>query len=89
MDRTQALDILIKHSQFFEIYVQQKYVPRALEGLLNEVLAAYAVINPGYTHCGTCNDPYFIIDANRYRVAEIKKRDAELKKHTFPKHNKK
>ena len=89
MTRDQALDILIKHSQFFEIYVQQKYVPRALEGLLNEVLGAYAVINPGYTHCGTCNDPYFIIDANRYRVAEMNRRDAELKKHTFPKHNKK
>lgn len=89
MTRDQAIDILIKHSVFFEIYIQQKYVPRAMEGTINEVLAAYAVINPGYTHCSTCSDPYFIIDANRYRVAELNKRELELKKHTFPKHNKK
>jgi hypothetical protein len=86
MTKDQALDIFIKHSQFFEIYVQAKYVPRALEGILNEVLAAYSVINPGYSHCGGCNDPYFIIDANRYRVAELKRR--ELKAYTFPKQNK-
>lgn len=83
MTKDQALDILIKHSTFFVIYTEQKYVPRAMEGTLNEVLGAYAVINPGYVHCPGCNDPYFIIDANRYRVAEIKRR--ELKHYTFPK----
>jgi hypothetical protein len=83
MTRDQAIDILIKHSQFFELYTQAKYVPRAMELTLNEVLGAYAVINPGYVHCGSCNDPYFIIDANRYRVAELNRR--ELKKYTFPK----
>ena len=83
MTKDEALDIFIKHSQFFELYTMQKYVPRAMEGTLNEVLAAYAVINPGYSHCPGCNDPYFIIDANHYRVAELKRR--ELKAYTFPK----
>lgn len=89
MTRDQALDVLIKHSVFFDIYVQQKYVPRAHESGLNEILAAYAVINPGYVHCSTCTDPYFIIDANRYRVAEMNRRENEaLKKYTFPKTDK-
>jgi len=86
MTKEDALNIFIKHSQFFEIYVQAKYVPRAYEPGLNEILGAYAVINPGYSHCGGCNDPYFIIDANRYRVDELKRR--ELKAYTFPKQNK-
>lgn len=88
MTKEQAIEVLIKHSQFFELYTQQAYVPRAMETLLNEVLSAYAVINPGYKHCSGCQDPYFIIDANRYRVAEMTKRENEaLKRYTFPKHD--
>lgn len=93
MNREQALDILVKHSQFFELYVQSKYVPRAMEGTINEVLAAYNVINPQYKHCPGCNDPYFIIDANRYRLERIKQlamQDMkEPVKMSFPKHKKK
>ncbi len=89
MTREEAINVFIKHSQFFDIYVEQAYCPRAMEGILNEVLHAYSFINPGYVHCSTCQDPYFIIDANRYRVAEMKKRENEaLKNYTFPKTDK-
>lgn len=87
MDRQQALEIFIKHNQFFELYIQAKYIPRAMEGTVNEVQAAYMVINPGHVPCSTCNDPAWLIDANRYRVAEITRRENEaLKRYTFPKH---
>lgn len=89
MNREEALNILIKHNQFFEIYVQAKYVPRAMEGTINEIQLAYMVINPGHLPCSTCNDPAWIIDANRYRIAELNLRENNaLKQMTFPKHKK-
>ena len=88
MTREDALNILIKHSDFFEIYSKSLYVPRAMEGTVNEILSAYSVINPSYSHCSGCTDPYFIIDSNRYRIAEMTRRENEaLKRYTFPKHD--
>ena len=90
MTKQEAIEVLIKHTQFFEIYIQAKYVPRAMEGTVNEVQFAYKVINPGHVPCSTCNDPAWLIDANRYRVAELNRRENEaLKFMTFPKQNKK
>ena len=87
MSREDAINILIKHTQFFELYTVAKYVPRAAEQVVNEVRAAYMVINTGHVPCSTCNDPAWLIDANRYRVAEITRRENEaLKRYTFPKH---
>jgi hypothetical protein len=88
MNRDQAIDVLIKHSEFFELYTVAKYVPRAAEQVVNEVQAAYKVINPGHVPCPTCNDPSWLLDANRYRIAELNRRENEaLKFMTFPKQN--
>lgn len=87
MSRDEALQILVNHSQFFEIYAREKYVPRAMEGTMNEIKAAYQVINPAYNFtCQSCGNE-LIVDANRHRLAFLKEQEA--KKHTFPKHEKK
>jgi len=86
MNREQAIEILIKHSQFFELYTVAKYIPRAMEMTVNEVQGAYQIINPCHVPCSTCNDPAWLLDANRYRIAELTSRENEaLKFMTFPK----
>jgi len=90
MTREDAINVLITHSQFFELYTVAKYVPRAAEQVVGSVEAAYKVINPGHIPCSTCNDPAWLLDANRYRIAELNRRENEaLNFMTFPKQTKK
>jgi hypothetical protein len=72
MTYNEACEILIKHNQFFELYAEQKYVPRAMEGVVGEIASAYLVINPEYKNgCSGCGAE-MIIDANRHRLKYIK-----------------
>jgi hypothetical protein len=89
MNQTEASDILVKHSEFFELFFKVMYVPRAAEMIVAEINAAYKILNPGYTPCSGCNDSEWVIDANRYRVTRIKELENNtLKAMTFPKYKK-
>lgn len=79
MSRDEALDTLVRHSQFFEIYAKELFIPRGCEGIMAEITAAYKVINTGYI-CTSCGNE-MIIDANRYRLHRMK--ELNLKRHTF------
>lgn len=79
MTRDEALDTLVRHSQFFEIYSKELFIPRGCEGIMAEIIAAYKVINTGYV-CTSCGNE-LIIDANRYRLHRMK--ELNLKHHTF------
>lgn len=84
MTYEQACDVFVKHSQFFELYATQLYIPRGCETIIDEITLAYKAINTGYV-CTTCGNE-MIIDANRHRMKRIK--DLEnLKHYTFPKHD--
>ena len=87
MSRDEALDTLVRHSEFFHIYAKELSIPtRGLEGIIGEILAAYKVINTGYI-CQSCNHEW-IIDANRYRLHRMKElEELKLKHYTFPKHD--
>jgi hypothetical protein len=99
MTKEQATQIFIKHSQFFELYAKDKYVPRAMEGLLAEITAAYIVHFPEFKDCRTCDKKVqMIVDANRIRLAELDRRaklaakediKQDLVYHKFPKKKKK
>jgi hypothetical protein len=79
MNRDEAMDVLVRHSQFFEIYAKELFIPRGCEGIMAEITAAYKVINNGYV-CSSCGNE-LIIDANRYRLHRMK--ELNLKHHTF------
>jgi DNA-directed RNA polymerase subunit RPC12/RpoP len=86
MNRDEALDTLVRHSQFFEIYAKELFIPRGCEGIMAEITEAYKVINTGYV-CTSCGNE-MIIDANRYRLHRMKElEDLKLKHYTFPKHD--
>jgi hypothetical protein len=72
MTYNEACEILVKHNQFFELYAQQKYVPRAMESVMAEIESAYNVINPDFKNtCSKCGAE-IIIDSNRHRLKYIK-----------------
>lgn len=75
----EACDVFVRHSQFFEIYAKELFIPRGCEGIMAEITAAYKVINTGYV-CTSCGNE-MIIDANRYRLHRMK--ELNLKHHTF------
>jgi len=79
MTRDEALDTLVRHSQFFDLYAKELFIPRGCEGIMGEITAAYKVINSGYV-CSSCGNE-LIIDANRYRLHRMK--ELNLKHHTF------
>ena len=82
----EACDVFVRHSQFFEIYAKELFIPRGCEGIMAEITAAYKVINTGYV-CTSCGNE-MIIDANRYRLHRMKElEDLKLKHYTFPKHD--
>jgi hypothetical protein len=84
MNRDEALDTLVRHSEFFQIYAKELFIPRGCEGIMAEIIAAYKVINTGYI-CTSCGNE-MIIDANRYRLHRMKElEDLKLKHYTFPK----
>jgi len=75
MTITEAYEVLVKHTQFFEIYAVNLYVPRAMEGTVNEITEAYKVINPeffnGRTNCTSCGG-LLIVESNRARLDYLK-----------------
>lgn len=79
----EAQDVFVKHNQFFELYAKDMYIPRGVETIINEITAAYKVINPHYM-CTSCGNE-MIIDANRYRLARIEELKNDPKRYTFPK----
>lgn len=79
MTRDEAMDVLVRHSEFFNIYAKELFIPRGCEGIMAEIIAAYKVINSGYV-CSSCGNE-LIIDANRYRLHRMK--ELNLKHHTF------
>jgi hypothetical protein len=84
MNLDEALDTLVRHSEFFQIYAKELFIPRGCEGIMAEITAAYKVINTGYI-CTSCGNE-MIIDANRYRLHRMKElEDLKLKHYTFPK----
>ena len=97
MTKEQAVKVLQKHSQFFEIYIREKYVPRAMEGTLNEISAAFRVLNLVWfeankcTNCGTSFS--MLIEANRLRLSFKEEPKEEQKPEpvqmSFPKHKRK
>lgn len=100
MTKEQALNILIKHSLFFDIYMKDKYVPRAMELTLNEISSAFRVINPVWFEANKCSNcgtsMQMLIEANRVRLAEIERRSepkpeqkSEPQFMTFPKKGRK
>lgn len=70
-----AYETLVKHSQFYEIYAKDKYIPRAMEPTINEITAAYKVINPeffkGQRGCQDCGAA-LIVESNRSREWYLK-----------------
>ena len=80
----EAKQILVKHSQFFDLYAKDLYIPRAAETIVNEIRLAYSIINPTFmqSSCSGCGNE-LIIEANRVRLAYMK--ETELKAYTFPK----
>lgn len=86
MTYEQACDVFVRHSQFFEIYAKELFIPRGCEGIMAEITEAYKAINTGYV-CQSCGNE-MIIDANRHRLKRIKDlEDLNLKHYTFPKHD--
>lgn len=79
MSRDEALDTLVRHSEFFQIYAKELFIPRGCESIMAEITTAYKVINTGYV-CTSCGNE-MIIDANRYRLHRMK--ELNLKHHTF------
>ena len=70
-----AYEILVKHKVFFDIYSKDKYIPRAHEPSVNEITAAYKVINPnffkGFNGCSDCGAA-LIVESNRAREWYLK-----------------
>lgn len=94
MTKEQAIQIFIKHSTFFDLYARDKYVPRAMEGTLNELKAAYKAFNPNFNDCGNCQQTMeMIVSCNKIRLAEIERlkkvENKVITQMTFPKHKKK
>jgi hypothetical protein len=83
MTRDEALDTLVRHSEFFNIYAKELFIPRGCDGIMAEITEAYKVINSGYV-CQSCGNE-LIIDANRYRLHRMK--ELNLKHHTFDDQN--
>lgn len=90
MSIREASDIFVKHSQFFEIYLKDLYIPRAAEMIVAEIKGAYLAINPSYAFCSTCNNAEWLVDANRYRLQRMKELENDaLVRMTFPKQTRK
>lgn len=66
----QAYETLVKHELFYRIYSQDKYIPRAQEPAMNEITAAYKIINPeffkGQSGCQGCGAS-LIVESDRAR----------------------
>jgi hypothetical protein len=86
MTQQEAIQVFIKHSQFFELYIREMYVPRACESIMDEIIGAYKVFNPSYRNdCSGCGMA-MLMDCNRIRLANVPK--TETTQHQFPKHKK-
>jgi hypothetical protein len=85
MTQQEAIQVFIKHSQFFELYIREMYVPRAYESIMDEIIGAYKVFNSTYRHdCSGCGMA-MLMDCNRIRLANT---PTETTQHSFPKHKK-
>ena len=84
MTLIEAYETLVKHDVFFQIYRNDKYLPRAMEPTLNEITACMRVINPeffkGQSGCQDCG-ALLIAEAARTRDNYIKSK--QPKKYEF------
>lgn len=84
MSIQEAYETLAKHDLFFQIYRNDKYVPRAQEPALNEITACMKVINPeffkGQNGCQDCG-ALLIAEAARTRDNYLKQ--TQPKKYDF------
>ena len=81
-EQRQAYETLLKHEIFFQIYEKDKYLPRAQEPAINEITAAYKVINPEFFKrdrgCQDCG-ALLITEANRARLWYLGTKDKPKK----------
>lgn len=84
-------EILVKHSDFFDLWNREKYISQSNEVVVQAIFEAYKKIEPNAQSpfgCAGCVKD-MLHYANIHRVTYMSKLPKEPTKHTFPQHKKK